>query len=29
VLIGVCGIGALAVNLAFTRPVGRPVPAEG
>ena len=29
VLIGVCGIGALAVNLVFTRPVGRPAPAEG
>jgi hypothetical protein len=29
VLIGVCGIGALVVNLAFSRPVGRPAPVEG
>jgi len=29
VLIGVCGTGALAVDLAFARPLGRPAPAEG
>jgi DHA1 family bicyclomycin/chloramphenicol resistance-like MFS transporter len=29
VLIGACGIGALAVDLAFSRPVARAAPAEG
>jgi DHA1 family bicyclomycin/chloramphenicol resistance-like MFS transporter len=29
VLIGVCGVAALAVNLVFTRPLGRPAAAEG
>ncbi|MGN6871807.1 MAG: multidrug effflux MFS transporter [Solirubrobacteraceae bacterium] len=29
VLIGACGIAALAVNLVFSGPVGRPAPAEG
>jgi DHA1 family bicyclomycin/chloramphenicol resistance-like MFS transporter len=29
VLIGVCGIGALAVNVVFSGPVARPAPAEG
>jgi DHA1 family bicyclomycin/chloramphenicol resistance-like MFS transporter len=29
VLIGVCGTGALVVDLAFSRPLGRPAPAEG
>jgi DHA1 family bicyclomycin/chloramphenicol resistance-like MFS transporter len=29
VLIGVCAVGALAVNLAFSEPIARPAPAEG
>jgi DHA1 family bicyclomycin/chloramphenicol resistance-like MFS transporter len=29
VLIGVCGVAALAVNLVFSEPVGRAAPAEG
>jgi DHA1 family bicyclomycin/chloramphenicol resistance-like MFS transporter len=29
VLIGACGVAALAVNLVFSGPVGRPAPAEG
>ncbi len=29
VLIGACGIGALVVDLTFSRPVGRPAPVEG
>jgi hypothetical protein len=28
VLIGACGVAALAVNLVFTRPLGRPAAAE-